>query len=728
LSIYDEQLKKRIENDNQAMEDAYVEFDALVTGKWTKKRVGKRSTTSEVIDRILEYYKILERRTIVDYQDDIEGQLESRIENNGIFYRKVKLTKSWYKHSTGPIVAKFADDGEYVALIPNSFSGYYYQESGTSKKIKINKSNENLFDKDALCFYRPLPMERMDFKDLVKYVFGLLSAADIAFVIITLLVTMALDVIVPLLNRQIFSEVIDTGSIRLLIGVVTFLLCSSLSATFVRIINSLVNNRIMGKVDITVESAMMMRILSMPTTFFQNYSSGELSQKLQYVNELCSVLISTILNEALYFLFSLIFLVQIAVMSPAMTIPALLMIVFMMILSFAIVAIRSSEITKLSKVEAENYALTYSYITGIEQITLAGAEKRAFARWAHRYAKEVGLTYSPSLFANVYGVIGMGIGLIANVAFFYVAASKGLSTADYFAFESAYGLLCGGIAGMVGISDNIAVIRSMKKVIMPFLETAPEVSDVKQPITDLKGAINIDHVSFKYSEDGPQVIDNLTLNIKAREYVAIVGTTGCGKSTLLRLLLGFENPQKGTIYYDRKPLNSLNVKSVRRRIGTVLQNGRLIQESIFENIVLSHPELTMDDAWEAAKVAGLDDVIKEMPMGMNTLISEGSGGISGGQRQRILIARAVAAKPRILFFDEATSALDNVTQKKVSDAIDNLNCTRIIIAHRLSTIKNCDRIIVLDKGRIAEEGKYDELIERDGLFKKLVERQMLDKK
>jgi len=245
-------------------------------------------------------------------------------------------------------------------------------------------------------------------------------------------------------------------------------------------------------------------------------------------------------------------------------------------------------------------------------------------------------------------------------------------------------------------------------------------------VTRLSGAIELNNVTFRYTEDMPYVLDDLSLKIKPGQYVAIVGRTGCGKSTLMRLLLGFETPQKGAVYYDGRDLKRMDLKSLRRRIGAVMQNGRLFTGDIFSNITISAPWLTLDDAWEAAELAGMADDIRAMPMGMNTLISEGQGGISGGQKQRLLIARAIAPKPEILMFDEATSALDNITQKQVSDALDNMKCTRLVIAHRLSTIRHCDRIIVLDKGKIVEDGTYDELLAQKGFFAELVSRQLLD--
>ena len=243
----------------------------------------------------------------------------------------------------------------------------------------------------------------------------------------------------------------------------------------------------------------------------------------------------------------------------------------------------------------------------------------------------------------------------------------------------------------------------------------------------LSGAFTVKHLSFSYGEGLPEVLHDLSFSVAAGEHVAIVGRSGCGKSTLIRLLLGFESPTSGAIYYDGKDLNHIDPKSLRKNMGVVTQNGQLFQGDIFSNIVISAPQLTLNDAWEAAEIAGIADDIRDMPMGMQTVISEGQGGISGGQKQRLMIARAIAPKPRILIFDEATSALDNKTQKQVSEALDQLKCTRIVVAHRLSTIRNCDRILVLSGGRIIEDGTYNQLIERGGYFAELVDRQRLDK-
>ena len=260
----------------------------------------------------------------------------------------------------------------------------------------------------------------------------------------------------------------------------------------------------------------------------------------------------------------------------------------------------------------------------------------------------------------------------------------------------------------------------------PILTTEPEISEGKESITRLSGGIELSNVTFRYAENSPYILNGLNLRIKAGEYLAIVGKTGCGKSTLMRLLLGFEAPEKGAIYFDRKDMRSLDLHSLRRKMGVVTQDGSLFTGDIFSNITVSAPQLTLDEAWEAAELAGVADDIRAMPMGMYTFVSEGQGGISGGQKQRLMIARAIAPKPKILLFDEATSALDNKTQKQVADSLASLKCTRIVIAHRLSTVRHCDRIIVLDGGKIAEAGTYDALIQKGGIFAELVERQRID--
>jgi ABC-type bacteriocin/lantibiotic exporters, contain an N-terminal double-glycine peptidase domain len=319
------------------------------------------------------------------------------------------------------------------------------------------------------------------------------------------------------------------------------------------------------------------------------------------------------------------------------------------------------------------------------------------------------------------------IGMIGTIIVYGTAYNKGISVESFMVFNTVYGQINGAVATVTGMIGVIIKIVPSLRQLKPILSAQTETQDDKPSIKKTGGGVELCNVSFRYSEDLPWVINNLSLKIHAGEYVGIVGRSGCGKSTLIRILMGFETPQMGSVMYGEYDLSDVNVRSLRSKLlAVVLQDARLLRGDLFHNITLSAPNATLEDAWEAAEIAGIADDIRKLPMGMNTFVSEGSGGISGGQRQRIIIARAVCSRRKILIMDEATSALDNITQKVVADSLDKLKCTRIVVAHRLSTIRNCDRILVLDNGSVAESGTYEELIDRNGIFAELVERQRLD--
>ena len=317
------------------------------------------------------------------------------------------------------------------------------------------------------------------------------------------------------------------------------------------------------------------------------------------------------------------------------------------------------------------------------------------------------------------------IGALGTIVLYFLATKSGVGAADYMAFNVAFGQMAGAVMALAQGASQVATIRPMFELVQPILDAQPEIASDKPSVSDLSGAVDVSGITFRYDEHSPNVLNNLSFHIKSGEYVAFVGESGCGKSTIMRLLLGFETADRGTIFYDSYDINKVDLKSLRQSIGVVLQDGKLFMGDILSNITISTPGATIDDAWEAAELAGVADDIRNMPMGMQTIVSEGGGGISGGQRQRIMIARAICGKRRILMFDEATSALDNITQRHVIESLDSLNCTRIAIAHRLSTVRNCDRILVVRNGRIEEQGSYEELIAKNGFFAELVERQRI---
>lgn len=724
---FDEQIKYREESDNADLTEALDSIAGAVMGKRLQNALSYNEIAESAIDEILKYYHCKSKKEEIPKTiKTVEEQVEYRLRPFGIKNRKVTLEKGWYRQSVGAMLGTLKEDGSAVALIPGRLSGYRFCNIKTGKWTRLNSRTEKLLDPEALCFYQPLPQKALKTSDLLTFMTDQLSVSDIALFIGLMAGSTALGWLTPMFTKWLFGDVIESGNTRVLLALSAFMICFSISRLCYSCFQSLINARIRIKQNIAVQAAVMNRIISLPPAFFKQYAAGDLTQMASYLQSLCSTLFNTIGLTGLTSLFSLVYIGQCFMFAPSLVMPSLLITFLNLILSFLTMAVQVRVTRERMAVSAKESGLTYAAISNIQKIKLAGAEKRMFSRWARQYAKEAELLYNPPLFLKLSGTISLALSLAGTLMIYTVALKTHVSVAEYYAFNSAYGMVSSAFMALTSVASNIANIRPTFEMSRPIMEAEPEMQDGKEIVDELKGSITLNHVSFRYDEDSPNVIDDLSLSVKPGEFLAIVGSTGCGKSTLVRLLLGFEKPQNGSIFYDRKSIAKLDLESLRRKIGAVMQDGKLFIGDIYSNIVISAPQLTMDDAWKAAEIASIADDIRAMPMGMSTMICEGQGGISGGQRQRLMIARAVAASPKILIFDEATSALDNLTQKKVTEAIDSLNCTRIVIAHRLSTIQHADRIVFLDKGKIVEDGTYAELLDKKGYFAGLVERQRLD--
>ena len=723
-----EQVKQRKQSDDHSFEDAFYSVAGAILGKRLSDSLEQKEIASSAISEILKYYHF----EFNDNEEDVEfgtvnEQLDYYLKPYGIMHREIKLDDVWYTCAIGPILGTFKDTQDVIALIPSNISGYKYYDFNTLKYERVTKKVAERIDENATCFYRPLPARKITIIDLLKFMASLMSTSDIILYLAMMLLSTLLGMISPKITQILFSDVVMSSNTQILVGISIFMICYTLCQLFFSAYQSLVNQRIGIKQNIIIQAAVMSRIMNLPARFFKEYGSGELSSRSAYVQSLCSLLFSTIMTTSISSIFSLTYLTQVFEFAPELVIPSIIITLLTIIFSLITTFVQMNVSKKHMLISTKESGISYSMITGIQKIKLAGAEKRMFARWAKLYAQSTMLTNNPPTIVKFSPVINLAITSIGNIILYYLAITSKVSVANYYAFNASFGMVSAAFSSLASIATTFANIKPTLEMAKPIMDGEPEVSKGKEIVTKVSGAIELSNVSFRYSDDMPMVIDDLSLKIKPGEYVAIVGSTGCGKSTLLRLLLGFEKPLKGSIYYDRKDITKVDLQSLRRKIGVVMQDGKLFTGDIYSNIVISAPELSLDDAWQAAEMASIADDIREMPMGMHTLISEGSGGISGGQKQRLMIARAIAPKPKILMFDEATSALDNITQKNVSNAIDSLNCTRIVIAHRLSTIKHCDRIIVLNKGKIEESGTYDELINKNGFFAELVERQRLDK-
>lgn len=726
MGWFDEQIKQRKRNDDDIFSEAFVGIaDAVLGSRLSSAYASDEDKAEDAIGEILKYYHVKPREVPASVKG-LQDQLEYLLRPYGIMRRRVTLEKGWHRDAIGAMLTTRKDDGTVTALIPRGLSGYAYFDNTEGKWVKITGQNEKRFEAEAICFYKPFPLKKLTVPVLMRYVLDCLSSADLVLVLLATLAVSLVGLLSPKLNNLLFGTVVESGQLRLLIGIAVFLVSVGISRLLMNTVKTLVVERVNTKIDLSVQAASMMRILSLPADFFKKYSSGDLASRTGYLQSLCGMLVSAVLNTGLTSLFSLLYISQIFVYAPVLVVPALTITLVTLAFTLGTTFFQMRLTRQQMELSAKENGMSYALITGIQKIKLSGAEKRSFARWAALFSRRLAMIANPPVFLRANAAISTAISLTGTIVMYYFSLKSGISVAEYYAFNTAYGMMSGAFLSLAGIASTVAQLKPVLEMARPLMETVPEVSEGKAVIDRLSGSIELNNVSFRYHESMPMVIDDLSLKIRPGQYVAIVGSTGCGKSTLMRLLLGFEKPLKGAVYYDGKDLNAIDLKSLRRKIGVVMQDGKLFQGDIFSNITISAPHLTLKEAWEAAEMAGVAEDIRRMPMGMHTIISEGSGGVSGGQRQRLMIARAIAPRPKILMFDEATSALDNLTQKTVSDSLEKLKCTRIVIAHRLSTIRHCDRILYLEKGKILEDGTYDQLIAQGGKFAQLVERQRLD--
>ena len=725
MSWFDEQIRLRKKNESEAFEESILGMTSAVLGQRVSDALrDKRFVVKAAIDEILQFFHCKPVQLPATVTDPVE-QLNRALRPHGIMCREVALSGKWYRETFVPMIGIRREDGLPVALIPGKFGGYTWHDA-SGQPVKAGEKTCAQLEEEAICFYRPLPQRSLTVSDLMAYMKGCLNFWDYAAVFgLSLLVTLA-GMMLPSATSLLTDFVLKSGSPMLLWSTAVLVLCVLVASQLFTASRELAMSRIQIKVALPLEAAMMSRLLSLPTPFFRDFSPGDLASRTGGINRLCVLLLGGVFSLGVMALASLLYVYQLFLYAPELALTAILVLAATVGATLLTGRLKKREARKLLRENARENGVSFALISGMQKIKLSGAEKRAFVRWADAYTQGARLQYNPPFFLKISPAVILGIPLVGAVILFAMATDAGVSPSSYLAFSAAYGAISGAFSAFVGTLTSAAEIEPILEMAEPILKAQPETGAEKEIVTGLTGNIELANVSFRYEEGRRNIIDHLDLKIKAGEYVAVVGKTGCGKSTLMRLLLGFETPQEGAIYYDHKDMRTLDLKSLRRMMGVVTQNGSLFLGDIYSNITVSAPHLTVEDAWEAAEKAGIAEVIRSMPMGMYTVIGEGQGGISGGQKQRIMIARAIAPKPKILIFDEATSALDNKTQKQVSKSLDELNCTRIVIAHRLSTIQNCDRILVLDGGRIIEEGSYEALLEKGGFFAELVERQRID--
>ena len=658
------------------------------------------------------------------------GIIRRLVQKANMQLRLITLVPDWWSKDSGVMIGYYGEKKELVAIVPADVDRYKLITAKHPEGIAVDAGVASQLDNSAFVCYAGFPARKLSVMDLFKFMFNQCWRVDYRTIMFASFVAGLIPLITPIITESIFQDIIPILDRQGLATVTQVSIVSSFTLAAISIVRSVAVLRITTHLDMATEAALWSRLLTLPTKFFRRFQSGELAQRmggLQAIKQLISgEFVSTVFN----ILFSFWSLMLMCWYSMKLTATAF--VIWAVYCAIMILIYRRVVGFQTHLIEAKNKTagIVQQIFNGLPKFRIQGAEEQAYWLWAKAFGDE--WKWNKRLrWQNNYSSIISGMQpMLLTMILYYVAFSSnnnpsggGIGYAQFIAFSAAFTSFNATVNSFIPLIGQIFSIKPHIENLRPILEAEPEVAEDRIDADVLSGAIEVNHITFAYNENLPDVLHDVSFHIAAGENVAIVGKSGCGKSTLIRLLLGFEEPKQGAVYYDGQDLAELSLSSVRSQMGVVLQNGQLMSGDIFTNIV-GTTALTMQDAWEAAEAAGIADDIRKMPMGMQTVISEGSSNISGGQRQRILIARALAAKPSILIFDEATSALDNRTQAIVTESLNKRHVTRIVVAHRLSTIRDCDRILVMDRGRLVEQGSFDELVEQGGLFAGLVKRQV----
>ena len=721
MSIFSSQIDKRRKYDASSLSHEMIEGAA---------RMGLHYSDPIPQTDHLSVRQVLRALQIFDYElenDDVvplEQQFSNILHTHGIMKRMVQLNDGWWKETSGPLLGR-TQNGHLVALLPKwtGRSYYYINAEGIRQKVTRQRMEHDL-EPEAYAFTKSLPLHRLTKREVIAFILASANNHSLIYMCLAALVVVLLGMIVPMANKFVFDTVIPAGNPAALAPIAGLMTGAAVAVLLFSFIRNLYILRVENILEMNLHNAVMARLFLLPARFFHSHSSGELTSKMSNLTQLCQQVNESVVGALLSGALSIVYFIQVGIYGGRLLAPAAVLYVLqtlMVVLYFRTVVRLNQQF--ISKNDTLN-GMECNLFAGIQKIKLTGSETRAYTQWLNRYTNTTHIIYNPRFLLRLFPSLLALMSVVNLLVIYYFTRRFSIETSNFIAFTSAFGMLTAALSEIIRQIPEMAKIGPQLDSIMAIAETEPEVSGPSAAISSLSGSIKISHLSFRYQEDMPLVIDDLSLNIKDGEYVGIAGASGCGKSTLLRLLLGFEIPLRGNISYDHYDLAKADKSELRRRIGSCLQNGRLFTGDIFHNITITAPWATHDDAWEALRMACMYDEVKALPMGLHTVITEDGGGFSGGQKQRLLIARALIGRPSILFFDEATSALDNISQKQVSDNLDRLHCTRLVIAHRLSTIRHCDRIIVLDKGKIAEEGTFEELMARKGLFYEMSLRQL----
>ncbi|OIK04140.1 NHLP bacteriocin export ABC transporter permease/ATPase subunit [Streptomyces monashensis] len=638
--------------------------------------------------------------------------------------RTVRLDGRWWRENVGPLVGHRALSGAPVALLWRR-GGYVAVHPGTGRETPIEKANAEEFEPRAVMFYRPLPDKALTPIGLLR--FSLQGTrGDLVALLLAGLVTVAIGALVPVATGKVLGEYVPTAQSGLIVQVCLAVMVSGVVAAAFTLLENLSILRLEGRIEAALQPAVWDRLLRLPTRFFTQRSTGELASAAMGISTIRRLLAGVgpvvaqsvtvgAMNLGMLFWYSV---------PMAMAALGMLVVIGAVFLGLGLWQVRWQRRIVVLGNKLNNQA--FQTLRGLPKLRVAAAENYAYAAWAREFARGRELQQKVGRIKNLSSVLGAVYLPIVTLLMFMLLAgpAKGaMSAADFLTFNTSVTMVLTSVTQLTGSFVSAVAALPLFEEIKPVFEATPEVRSASTRPGRLSGALEARRLSFRYADDGPLVLDDVSFSIRPGEFVAVVGPSGCGKSTLLRLLIGFDRPVSGSVLYDGQDLAALDQSAVRRQCGVVLQHAQPFTGSILDVICGTEP-YTPEEAMAAAEMAGLAEDIQRMPMGLHTIVAAG-GAISGGQRQRLMIAQALIRRPRILFFDEATSALDNDTQRIVIDSTRKLNATRVVIAHRLSTVLDADRVIVMEDGKVVQQGSPAALLaDTGGRLHELVRRQM----
>lgn len=734
-----EHFNAKLVSEEDELKNTLEKIKSIVTGSKksvphvTASKLNKQSILYSTCQVIADHsqFKFEEPKHIDANETSAKNLLYAIAKSSKIRVRKIILRDVWWKEENGHLLAFTKQKNEPVALIQKTSNSYLIKNLATGSESVVSNEIAASLEPIGYMFFSGFNVKMDSMKKVLGFAMNGVKK-DAKLLILASFAGSLIGLLIPILSGVIFDDVIPTADRSIHLEIFSIMIIIGLVTAGLQLVQGVLQMRVESKSSINLQAGVMDYILRLPVTFYKKYTAGDLTNRVLSINSIRQILSNTLLTAVLSGAFSFVNLILLFYYDSGLAWVgvglALVAIVFMVTIG----CLKLKYDRKVSKYQGEIQGFLFEFLSGISKIRITGGERRVFTLWADKFSKLKQLGFSSGTYQNFVEIFNSSYPLFTSIFFFSfiyytvlnsTGANTMMSVGSFMAFITAFNkFLSDSLRLSMAFITSLNVIPLYERV-KPILEEEPESMDQSIDPGELAGDIEMNSVCFRYNENQPLILKNITFKIKPGEMVAFVGASGSGKSTIMRLLLGFEHAEMGSIFYDGNTFDTMNKELVRRQIGVVLQNGALMTGSIYQNIV-GNSELTLDDAWDAARMAGMEEDIKNMPMEMHTLVSEGAGTFSGGQRQRLMIARAIVHKPRLLFMDEATSALDNRTQNIVAESLDKLQATRIVIAHRLSTIKNADRIYVLDKGEITESGTYEELMQQDGIFTQLAKRQI----